>query len=266
MALNQHYISNPELSGSSSDIGLVSLEEGHDFILSASITQLNKESFNLKFHVLNEDASKEYTISFSNTNFDGNYVLTDPYVTTSSKLNPILGKHTYFYQRFCIKQLSDGSYRLYKKITSEDSPNLNWKDYFKDEEGTFAYSDELGYSLINKNGSYYIQKVNKLREDGLPIKPMLVKSTSGSTNLTNEILFDNNNFLDSNDNNFIRIIISPFAEMITFWVKKEVSDVYKKEKTFSFPGGIEKAGFKLSFDGGMSINDLSFSFFKSNIV
>lgn len=263
MAL-QHYISNPSLSDSSTGMGVVSLK--NDFIFSTKVIQKDKTTFNLKFHIRNEDESKEYIVSLSNTNFDGNYILTDSYITSSARLNPVLGKHSYFYESFVVKSLN-GKYYLYKLITDKDSPTTNWLDYFKDDMGIYAYTeDDIGYALVYKNNNYYIEKTNKLRADGSPIKPTLIKSISNGTTTSSEILYDENNVFDSNDDRWYRFIVSQNASLVTLWIKNDNEESYKKVKTFSFQGEIEKAGFKLSFDENMELNDLSFSFFKSDII
>ena len=94
------------------------------------------------------------------------------------------------------------------------------------------------------------------------IKPIAMGSIiNGVKNET--ILYDNTECVS--DEKLYRIITSEDCKLISLWIKDTEDEIFKKIKTFSYPGGIEKAGIKLSVDDSMELNQLSFSFLQANI-
>lgn len=244
----KHYKSNPELSNSN-DIGLISLAN-NNFIFTTKINNLANDILDFKFIVCDESATKNYGFSLSNTSFK-NYNLENNKLI-SEKFDKNIASVYYFDEEFQIKDE-----KLYKKVTDKDSPLEDWADFYIINGVTYAYnkSDKVYELLINKD-SYQIAK-------NINIKPFNINILSND-NIINEIVYEDDLFYGTNDKWF-RIIVSEDAKLISFWHKNKETDNFIKIKTFSYPGGIEKAGIKLSLSESMVLSDMSFSFFETNV-
>lgn len=244
----KHYKSNPELSNSN-DIGLISLAN-NNFIFTAKINNLANDILDFKFIVCDESATKNYGFSLSNTSFKNYNLENDKLI--SEKFDKNIASVYYFDEEFQIKDE-----KLYKKVTDKDSPLEDWADFYIINGITYAYnkSDKIYELLINKD-SYQIAK-------NINIKPFNINILSND-NIIDEIVYENDRFYGTDDKWF-RIIVSEDAKLISFWHKNKETDNFIKIKTFSYPGGIEKAGIKLSLSESIVLSDMSFSFFETNV-
>lgn len=244
----KHYKSNPELSNSD-DIGLVSLAD-NNFIFTTKINNLADDILDFKFIVCDETATKNYGFSLSNTSFK-NYSLENNKLI-SEKFDKTSVSVYYFDEEFQIKDE-----KLYKKVTDKDLALENWVDFYVINGITYAYNkNDKVYELLINNDSYQIAK-------NINIKPFNINILSDE-NIINEIVYEDDRFYGTNDKWF-RIIVSEDAKLISFWYKNKETDNFLKIKTFSYPGGIEKAGFKLSLSESIVLSDMSFSFFETNV-
>ena len=249
-----NYKSNPEISNTD-NIGLISLTD-NIFVFNAKITPREKYSNYIKFTVCDEFASKEYGFEIDPSLSKTEYTIGDHYISTKPFEYKENQSISCFDEVFQIKNK-----KLYKRITFKDSALDPWVDYYIDSEGTYALKDpqkSSEYVLIIQGNECVIQKM--FIDD---IKPLAINTISN--NIINcEILYAKNDFYFDTEKWF-RIIVSENAKLITFWLKSDKDDEFKKIKTFSYPGGIEKAGIKLSYDNSLTLSDISVSFFKTNI-
>ena len=147
--------------------------------------------------------------------------------------------------------------KLYKKVTDKDSPLEDWADFYIINGITYAYNkSDKAYTLLINKDSYQIAK-------NINIKPFNINILSND-NIINEIVYENDCFYGTDDKWF-RIIVSEDAKLISFWHKNKETDNFIKIKTFSYSGGIEKAGIKLSLSESIVLSDMSFSFFETNV-
>ena len=241
-----NYVSNPKLSNTK-DIGLISLSDDI-FVFTTKIIFNDENSMDFNFKVCDETASKEYGFYIKNTKFS-DYNLTHKGLE-SMPFTYEGGSIFYFNEEFQIK-----NEKLYKKITEKDSAIENWTDFYISDNITFAHKD-TPFKLVKKGNSYTIIKETN------NVKPVAIGSIINDT-ISEEILYNDINFI--RNEKWYRIIVSEKCKLISLWVKNTENEIFKKIKTFSYPGGIEKAGIKLSVDESMELNQLSFSFLKANV-
>lgn len=241
-----NYASNPKLSDSK-DIGLISLAQDV-FVFTTKINFNSDHKLDFNFNVCNETATKEYGFYIKNTEFIG-YTLspegleTIPFIHDDNSI-------FYFDEEFQIK-----NEKLYKKVTEKDSALENWTDYYLVDGKTFAHKDKP-FKLIKKGNTYtIIKEINN-------IKPIAMGSIINGVK-NESILYDDTECVS--DEKVYRIITSEDCKLISLWIKNSEDEIFKKIKTFSYPGGIEKAGIKLSVDDSMELNQLSFSFLQANV-
>lgn len=249
-----NYKSNPEISNTD-NIGLVSLAD-NIFVFSAKITPAEKHINYIKFTVCDESASKEYGFEIDPSLSATEYTVGEQYI--SSKPFEYGEKQSIF----CfdeVFQIKDK--KLYKRVTFKDSALELWSDYYIDNADTYALKDPQksnDYSLIIRENKCIIQKriING-------VKPLNINALVNDT-INCEILYDKNDFYFDTEK-WLRIVVSENAKLITVWLKAKKEGEFKKIKTFSYPGGIEKAGIKLSYDNSLTLSDISVSFFKTNV-
>lgn len=248
--MKETFISNPEISNSD-NFGLISLADGI-FVFTTKINTSVKDILDIEFSVCDENEIKNYGFFIKNTAFNGYKILNNSFITETFDY---IGKSVfYFDEEFQIK-----NEKLYKKITNNDSPNDAWADYYILNGNTYASLDpekNNKFKLIKANNKYQIAKNIE------NIKPLAIGSITNS-NIKEEIIYDGDDFYPGNDKIY-RIIVSEKAKLISLWVKNK-DENFKKIKTFSYPGGIEKAGIKLSYENNIKLSELSFSFFKANV-
>ena len=245
------YKSNPEISNND-NIGLVSLTD-NIFMLTAKITPKENHINYLKFSVCDETANKEYGFEIDPTLSDTNYSINEEYIISEAFDYKEKQSIAYFGEVFQIKDK-----KLYKRVTDKDSALEPWIDYYIEGDFTYALKDPKKsneYKLVAAGKKYVIQK--RITNN---IKPLCIKLLINN-NISHEILYDKNNFYFESPK-WIRIIVSEDAKLITIWLKEKE---FEKIKTFSYPGGIEKAGIKLSYDNSLELSDISVGFFKTNI-
>lgn len=248
--MKETFISNPKISNSDK-FGLISLEDDI-FVFTTKIDSSVKDILDIEFSVCNEDETKNYGFFIKNTAFNNYKVLNNSFIT---EIFDYVGKSVYYFgEEFQIK-----NEKLYKKITNHDSPNDDWDDFYILNGNTYAslnLEKNNKFKLIKTNNRYQIAKNIEVN------KPLAIGSIINS-NIKEEIIYDNDDFYP-NDDKIYRIIVSEKAKLISLWVKNK-DENFKKIKTFSYPGGIEKAGIKLSYENNIKLNEMSFSFFKANI-
>lgn len=250
-----YYITNPELSEGATDKGYISLSDG-SFICTAKITNGDKANTELYFEMGDDSANKKYGFSISTVDFDrytvkDNLLITEPFNTTDISVY-------YFDEEFRIK-LVRGIYRLYKKVTNEDSPLESWGHYFVDKGVTFAYNtDDKIYTLIKEGNTYRISKNIKNAPPPLTIKTFI------NDEVSSEISFKNNIFYIE-DTKWYKFIISEGGKLISIWRSLEDPSHFEKIKTLSYPGGLERAYIKLGISESMHLSNMSFSFFKTDV-
>lgn len=251
-----NYKSNPEISNTD-NIGLISLAD-NVFVFTTKITPEANHINYIKFTVCDETASKEYGFEIDPSLNDTPYNVGEHWITTNEFTRKEKQSFSYFNEVF---QIKEG--KLYKRVSNRDSALEPWIDYYIDDNFTYALKDpqksnEYGLSKAGKKDTWIVRK---RIVDG--IKPLSINSIVNE-NINNEILFDKNSFYFDSEK-WLRIIVSENAKLITFWLKSDKDDEFKKIKTFSYPGGIEKAGIKLSYDNSLTLSDISVSFFKTNV-
>lgn len=239
----KYYKSNPNISNSG-DIGEISLIDG-DFIFSAYTVREINSDYHLQFSIADN------TFSISTKLYDGYTANKNSFI--SPILDKVEGRHEYFGEVFEIKMVNE-KYRLYKKVTLEDSANENWLDYYIKDNEVFAYNDSnKKYNLINENNNFYIARNHDF-------KPLQIKTNN---NLT--LLYDTENFFNNIGSHWFRIVVSNQGGLITFWIKNDGEENYKKMKTFSFAKRFSKGDIKLAIDESMELNQLSVSFLKADV-
>ncbi|MBR4889875.1 MAG: hypothetical protein IKU15_00980 [Clostridia bacterium] len=239
----KYYKSNPNISNSG-DIGEISLIDG-DFIFSAYVVREINSDYHLQFSIADN------TFSISTKLYDGYTANENSFI--SPILDKVEGRHEYFGEVFEIKMVNE-KYRLYKKVTLEDSANENWLDYYIKDNEVFAYNDSnKKYNLINENNNFYIARNHDF-------KPLQIKTNN---NLT--LLYDTDNFFNNTGSHWFRIVVSNQGGLITFWIKNNGEENYKKIKTFSFTKRFSKGDVKLAIAESMELSQLSVSFLKANV-
>jgi hypothetical protein len=250
-----NYKSNPKISDTD-NIGLVSLAD-NVFIFTAKITPAENCTNYFKFTVCDESASKEYGFEIDPFLTDTIYEVSDTFISTRPFRYKEGGRIMYFNEVFQIK-----NDKLYKRISKNDSALDNWVDYYIDNGVTYALKasdDSNAYKLQKKHDNMYVIKKNIINN----VKPLNIKTLDGKDGI-NDIVFTENE-LFFNEEKWLRIIISENTKLITVWLTDKKENGFKKIKTFSYLGGIEKAGIKLSYDDSLKLSDISVSFFKTDI-
>ena len=250
-----NYKSNPKISDTD-NIGLVSLAD-NVFIFTAKITPAENCTNYFKFTVCDESASKEYGFEIDPFLTDTIYEVNDTFISTRPFRYKEGGRIMYFNEVFQIK-----NDKLYKRISKNDSALENWVDYYIDNGVTYALKasdDSNAYRLQKKHDNMYVIKKNIINN----VKPLNIKTLDGKDGI-NDIVFTENE-LFFNEEKWLRIIVSENAKLITVWLTDKKENGFKKIKTFSYLGGIEKAGIKLSYDDSLKLSDISASFFKTDI-
>ena len=243
------YISNPKISNNDS-IGLISLADGIFVFTTKIISNINNK-LDFQFVVCDENKNDKYGFFIKNTQFE-NYELTNnTFVTEIFSYNE--GPVFYFNEEFEIK-----NEKLYKRITEKDSANKDWIDYYIKNNKTFALQNPINsdYSLIKEGKNYRILN-NKFNT------PLNIGIITDST-IKQSVEYDTEDLI-INEEKWYRIIISEKAKLISIWTKKDNETNFKKIKTFSYPGGLEKAGIKLCYENNIKLNELSISFLKADV-
>lgn len=243
------YISNPKISNND-NIGLVSLADGIFVFTTKIISNINNK-LDFRFIVCDENKNDKYGFFIKNTEFE-KYELKDNIFVTeifSNNEEPIF----YFNEEFEIK-----NEKLYKRVTEKDSANKDWIDYYIKNNKTFALEnpDNSDYSLIKEDKNYRISN-NKFNT---PLNIGIITNSD-----IKQIVEYETDDLQINGEKWYRIIISEKAKLISIWSKNNTEDKFKKIKTFSYPGGLEKAGIKLCYENNIKLNELSFSFLKADV-
>ena len=247
------YKSNSELSGSS--IGLISLADTA-YIFTTKIKADNPDKLYFKLTVSDETANKNYSFEIDNslklTQYDSNIgvLSTKPFYYKKDSFIK------YFGETFQIK-----NNKLYKLLTADDLSSYGWADYYIIDGNTYATkkdNTQEDYHLSISGPRYIIKK--KIDKN---VKPLCLYSWKNDK-YESEIIDYMSEFHISGEKWF-RFIVSEDAKLISIWVKNSQDDVFKKIKTFSYPGGIEKATIKLEYEDSIELNDLSFSFFKTDV-
>jgi hypothetical protein len=127
-------------------------------------------------------------------------------------------------------------------------------------QGEYSHRAFNGYYVVSNKA--LIESIPANAQPGSGSKVLIdAEYIDGVKNET--ILYDNTECVS--DEKLYRIITSEDCKLISLWIKNTEDEIFKKIKTFSYPGGIEKAGIKLSVDDSMELNQLSFSFLQANV-
>lgn len=252
-----YYISNPKISDSTTDRGYVSLLD-NSFVYTAKITQADKAIMELNFEIGDETADAIYGFKLSTTEIEGysaenGSLVSEPFSTTDVSV-------FFFEEEFRVIN-DDGVYKLYKRVTEKDYGGEDWADYFIEGDKVFAYNaGESIYTLRQTDDIFVIFRAAKKEPT------ISVKSYDGNTLIENEVLFDDNNIYYTPEDKWYRFVVSEGGKLITIWRSTYDDMHFDKLKTFSFPGGLEKAYIKFGVADRMLLSDMSFSFFKTNVV
>lgn len=246
--------SNPDLSP-------ISLTKG-EFTFTFDTNNASDTDFHLVFEVKDGSSSNSFKVTNckpSNTAAGYRYNESDEYTLKKKGLDKT--------DTFFNDELYYWNNDVYKLVSSTDSSKdiedfriYGGKTYVKTKK--FSLIDIIGSS---GEASTYVKRLNAIDNEGKYIRPTEVKSSSSkNNNLSLDYFVDENNVFSVNKPATYRIIVSPMGTTIS--ILKLNGTVFEKIKTFSYLNTMENVDIYLTVSESMSLKNMSFSFFKSDVV